>query len=246
MTFDIRDLPELTFVDLQKNELRSWDGRGFENVPKMLGLNLEFNGLESVHDSAFDHMKTLEKVQLGRNKLTRIGPVFAELPYLKEVNLAMNGFVELPEDLFRPTAKKLEGYALVFMVKRALTFLNLHHNNLTCLPDRLLEDLVHTQHIGIEMNPWSCPCYFRVMNWARRNKVRVNQRHPLCGHPNYPVCVVPVNGGNLTTSDLDHYTSTLQSSFNRKRPSPCVNGYRRVHYMNRECEFEPYPTRCTT
>lgn len=239
-------LPNLTHVDLQENELRAWNSKGLENVPNIRTLILEDNKLQKLIGNPFANAKSLRSIDLSRNQLTQIGSVFLQLAHLKEVNLAINRLVELPEDLF-VSQITLHDFAVVFNVKRKLNFLSLQYNNLTHLPDRLLEDLVYTAHFQIDLNPWNCHCYFKIVDWARRNKVALYDRYPKCANVAYPVCLVPLMDekkcGKLSEIEVDHYASALKTVIG-KNSTDCINGYHTVYYLNLFCEYDSHMEPC--
>lgn len=174
-------LPNLLIVYLENNLLTKWDPDWFADTPNLEFIDLSKNQISSLQAFAFTKFSKLKKFWLADNKLCAVDPnTFNGSPPLNYLNLAGNLLRSLHSKTFENLFKKEDG-----------AILNLQQNYLGYLQDGLLESLKSLRYLTLKDNPLTCPCYFKIIDWAGKNKVIIDK----IVHTNLdrqgPVCVAP-------------------------------------------------------
>ncbi|XP_029169687.1 leucine-rich repeat neuronal protein 2-like [Nylanderia fulva] len=173
-----KELVNLTELDLSSNQLTSerlgphiFEGQfspeAYEPLPLKI-LNLSFNILQWLHQSIFEHMVSIEVLDLSGNPFGvfdyRTSIAITSLSYLQELNLSYCKLKELPN--------------LQFHNARHLKKLSLAVNEFTNLP-RSLEEAEVLEYLNLDGNP------IRVINNANAfpNLTKLRELS-LCNMPN--------------------------------------------------------------
>lgn len=167
------NLPKLKYVDLSNNRLTYWNPNGFLKTPNVIELKLVRNKITYIQADAFVKLIKLQTLYLGDNKIERLDEnAFRGLNYLLMLDLNTNRIKNLPENLFAPyPVVDVQGTRT--LKKKKYESVDLQYNYLSFLPNKVLMDLSETKKINIQLNPWKCACYFKIMNWAQANNVEV-------------------------------------------------------------------------
>nr|AEA41796.1 APL1B [Anopheles gambiae] len=125
------NVPLLTVLMLDRNDLSSLPRGIFHNTPKLTMLSMSNNNLERIEDDTFQATTSLQNLQLSSNRLTHVD--LSLIPSLFHVNVSYN----LLSTLAIPIAvEELDASHNSINVVRGpvnveLTILKLQHNNLT-------------------------------------------------------------------------------------------------------------------
>ncbi|XP_041770099.1 carboxypeptidase N subunit 2-like [Anopheles merus] len=126
-----QNVPSLTVLVLERNDLSSLPRGIFHNTPKLSVLSMSNNNLERIEDDTFQATTALQYLQLSSNRLTHVD--LSLIPSLFHVNVSYN----LLSTLAIPIAvKELDASHNSINVIRGpvnveLAILKLQHNNLT-------------------------------------------------------------------------------------------------------------------
>jgi len=121
--------PRLEYLYLQHNRLTSVPAGLFEDLSDLKELNISHNSLTSVPDGLFDGLYNLKELYFNHNGLTSTQEgLFDDLTSLNKLILNDNALTELPAGLFD------------FKDSNPSMLLNLHKNQIQCLPKVILEN----------------------------------------------------------------------------------------------------------
>lgn len=192
-------MPRLEKVSLHENELKEWNPSAFLQTPKMTTLLLNGNELKHIQAEAFRNLKSLKHLFLASNYIEDLHEdAFRGLDVLEVLHLSNNRIRTLQENIFAPYPIAIVEGTTVYK-KRGLKSLYLHRNHLSFLPTKILEDLSQIKQINIQLNPWKCGCYFKIMEWGRLNSLKVNSI-PMNG----PVCIsIKVASKDVCAEEVD-------------------------------------------
>ncbi|XP_028141349.1 chaoptin-like [Diabrotica virgifera virgifera] len=178
----------MTEVNFSHNEFREWKKVWFAYSPNIEIFDFSFNKIESIPQRAFDGMPVLKEVDFSYNRISSIGKeAFRALKSLKVLNLKSNLLSSLNTNIFSS--------------KISINTLNIASNNFFKLDLQEHRELTLEQ-IGIDHNPWSCPCMDNLHAWLNANQVTLLMSND-CGLTFLPVCIAadscdtPPNGKGL-------------------------------------------------
>ncbi|XP_028141348.1 chaoptin-like [Diabrotica virgifera virgifera] len=187
----------MTEVNFSHNEFREWKKVWFAYSPDIEILDFSFNKIESIPKRAFDGMPVLKEVDFSYNKISSIGKeAFRALKSLKVLNLKSNRLSSLNTNIFPR--------------KITIGTLNIASNLFWKLDLKEHKEL-SLREIGIDHNPWSCPCMGNLHAWLNANKVTLLNSDN-CGLSFLPICITadscdtPPNG-----KGLENYLSVINS-----------------------------------
>jgi len=134
--------PELQWLELGDNDLRSLKRGTFDNLKNLTLLNLWKNHLTELQPGIFDELVSLQILDLNTNGLTSLNEhIFAKLGKLKIINLSRNNFTRLfPRNLLRNNTN--------------LQTVNFFDNkqNMTTLPDGFFANLTELKVLKLKKN----------------------------------------------------------------------------------------------
>ena len=135
--------------------------RRYQHVPgpfpkDIIGINMQFNRIETITKDSFGELPELELLRLDDNRINDVRPgAFSQMPKLNELVLNKNAIMVLPADLVHPDAPLANG-------------IKLNNNGLTSFPLALL--LRTRKTINVRDNPINCNC-FSVIPQDLKSKV---------------------------------------------------------------------------
>ncbi|XP_017885444.1 protein toll [Ceratina calcarata] len=133
--------PDLQRLTLSSNNLTKLPRNLFENIPKLVWLDLRENNVQ-LPAGIFKSTPELEVLELGDNNIAEIPQgLFSSLGKLRFLNLWRNKFRKLPAKIF----DKLD----------SLNSLDLNSNNLESLPKGIFHDLKKLETLNLFMNNFS-------------------------------------------------------------------------------------------
>ncbi len=184
---------DLVYLNASYNMLQTLDGR-FTDLPQIVYLDLSHNRIRSIRNSTFSYCDKLQRLYLQYNNLSEIEPsAFVSVHSLQILNLAHNRLTYVSEHLFADMTSLSELYlnnnlisqieANVFLTVERVEILNLAHNRLSHVPEDLFADMsslreLHLndnalRHLNADIfvvrsailstvtlggNPWDCNC----------------------------------------------------------------------------------------
>ncbi|XP_034253083.1 toll-like receptor 7 [Thrips palmi] len=157
---------EVRALDLSFNHIPAiGDNSGLSRLRRLQHLHLQHNVLTNIHGDAFKGLTALKVVNMSYNRLSSINEgLFASSRELSEVYLQNNSLHELPRGLFH----RLEQLIVLDLSRNQLTsaavnestfaglirliVLNLAHNSLTRLDDKVFKELYFLQILDLRNN----------------------------------------------------------------------------------------------
>lgn len=168
-TFD--NLPELEVVHMDHNQLEYFEQEWFKNTPKLTVINGDNNLIRTIPRGSFADIPSLEYLLLHENQINHIHRhAFSGATNLTFLNLGYNRIKTLDVDFS----------AL------PMTTLLLYVNNLTYIPDKVLQDIRYSiTQFEVYGNPLQCLCHNKIMQWSKENKLvdpfkRCRVNNPVC------------------------------------------------------------------
>lgn len=149
-------LDSLTHLDLQRNSISLTDTYAVPLVEDVNSTNHqeEKNEENQSEDKfgkhnpghPFAHLTQLKRLMLKSNRITKLLPVFDDMPNLRYLDLSMNAIFPWEDP--------------VFLNNTLLFHLDLDHNQLTSINDAMVQDFSSTNLTEINMseNPLVCSC----------------------------------------------------------------------------------------
>lgn len=183
-------------LNLERNVFWNWQGP-IAGLTHLLNLNLAWNSCDNISLDVFDNMPKLLQLNLTRNFLERFfredteGRIFQKLVKLKELLLGDNKLRFLPRNVFRGL-KSLQGLDLSnnFLIHFDVSFdpiaplqlLDLQNNLLDNIAQNVMDkfdDMAHSDsiftayYIELAGNKMSCKCKdIEFVRWVSRTKVK--------------------------------------------------------------------------
>lgn len=169
--------PNLTFIQLACNLLQEINPNWFQDPSNLITLHVTGNKITHLQAGVFKRFKSLKEISMSFNRIKTIGAgAFPPLNTIQWITLAYNNLTELPDNAFK------SGHI-------SMRFLELHYNNLSFLPSKLLDRLQVFEKVILDGNPWQCPCYNKtIIKWV--NWDSYGTLYWPKDAPNQPRCVV--------------------------------------------------------
>lgn len=219
-------LVSLEELNLNFNVLKVWNPNWFTNNIALNKLEVEGNLLEVLPANSFRDMGKMNNLILRNNNLREIHQdAFKGLTSLKHLDLSVNKLMKLHQDTFAPfsgaisEAERTDIFN-VFSHRGYNPFvglwdLSIHTNNLTYFPEKAMQDLVNSRSMHsftFHSNPWQCACYLKIINWADKRRLRLNDMGKGCYRKDNPVCIVPTKSPLECVEDIEEDIRTLYYS----------------------------------
>ncbi|PIK37815.1 hypothetical protein BSL78_25348 [Apostichopus japonicus] len=165
----------LELVSLSSNRLKRLQNHSLCSLKNLQDLILSNNGIHQVDGFIFgNETHNLEYLNLANNELRQI-PVelFKQLPKLHILTLFKNKISHIPANAFINNNELIAIHLVDNLIRwldvsslhglNRLDFLDISRNNLTSLPDGILDSL---SDFGIDLryNPWYCDCELIFLN----------------------------------------------------------------------------------
>lgn len=159
------DCRNITYVSLKHNRLKSL-GNVFKHTSKLNKLFLRFNDFEVLKEDEFKYFISLEYLDIGRNKITRLETnVFLMMKKIKELRLDWNRISSLNHSLNS---------------LRSLEILFLNSNQLEIITESDLLGLVQLKALHLDRNKLrNVNGAFRTLSNLRYLDLRRNRLHTL-------------------------------------------------------------------
>ncbi|XP_035232310.1 leucine-rich repeat and immunoglobulin-like domain-containing nogo receptor-interacting protein 3 [Stegodyphus dumicola] len=172
----VKQLSELSFLDLSQNKFSVMLPDDFQNLRQLTALTLERNMVSSVDPRAFAGLNgTLSSLSLLNNKIEEF-PTDAIRPLiqLRVLDMGFNRMRNIPED--------------AFIGNQLLTLLALDGNPLSTLPEAAFLHLNSTlRGLSVGGSTLVCDCRVRwIVEWVQKYDLQVTsrERNPqFCGRP---------------------------------------------------------------
>jgi Leucine-rich repeat (LRR) protein len=108
-TIELRNWPNLRFLNLSGNTLEVLQEKQFWGMPKLERLDLSYNKIELIHPRAFDGLKHIEYLNLSRNGIIHLpGFLFESFEKRFSIDLQYNRIIGFPRSLFRKFGEESE------------------------------------------------------------------------------------------------------------------------------------------
>ncbi|XP_064098438.1 leucine-rich repeat, immunoglobulin-like domain and transmembrane domain-containing protein 3 [Macrobrachium nipponense] len=152
---NLQTLPKQAFsraglTNLQKIHMRDCkigqiDATAFAQLTNLVELDLSDNLLTEVPGISFSHTPALRELMLRGNRLRKIhSDSFTHTPYLIRLDLSMAGIRTVVPSAFQSLSQ--------------LEKLKLQGNQISELPDKVVENLARIHGLEVHDNPWMCDC----------------------------------------------------------------------------------------
>ncbi|KAB0793855.1 hypothetical protein PPYR_13475 [Photinus pyralis] len=205
-----KDLPSLNKLGLHTNQIKEVLPRAFNNLPKLSSVVLSENKLENFDQIWFYRTPALTAIDLSSNSLRDIKQrAFFNLPSIKDLAFANNQIEFIDKDAFQGLRNmrwlnldrnRLKTLKINIHPPSKIEMLNIEFNNMTYISNGMLEALrPKLRLIAISGNPWQCPCYERISEWAFKSSGRFildlappDAAEVVCVYaktPNFDLCV---------------------------------------------------------
>ena len=193
------NMVSLKLLSLKANKITRWNSHWFRNNFALSEIYFVRNSIELLPAHAFRGIETLQTIDLSQNELRDIdATTFQGIKRIYTLNLSQNKIQTLNPQLFsiEIIGNKFEGIQNLY----------LHRNNLTFLPQALLNDLTakkNMMYINLHSNPWQCKCYEEIEDWATKKRIGIDVFNIGCLSKNNPVCVMPINQTEQCVEELN-------------------------------------------
>lgn len=212
-----KNVPELSLLYLDYNDLSTWSHEWFANTPKLRTLSMNGNRLKHLPRGAFKNNNAISSISFGRNDITTVDPqTFEGLNNLHSLSLANNKIESFHPETFAvfngtlietSDGKKRKKITAIdrHMHKTfsGIHSIYVHGNRLTYLPEKMMRDLYKLTYINLHSNPFQCPCYSKIIKWIGREDIGVDVFDVGCIRKSNPVCVVSSHHPNVCVEEVD-------------------------------------------
>lgn len=133
------DLPTVSTINLNKNNIFSIKWHAFERLANLTVLNLDDNYIAELNRDQFYDVPRMQKLFINHNNLSILHEnAFRHLPSLQELELNNNKITQLSRESF--------------LGLHVLQRLDLHNNLITKLNDRVFYELPDLQEVDLDQN----------------------------------------------------------------------------------------------
>lgn len=163
---------EVRRINLDHNELEEVNPEWFKNTPNLYELSVRYNKLKHLGTKTFRYLKGLRtypnsaiedlglNIYLDHNKISTIANgTFSGPKVMYDLGLSYNEIHELDKRFF-------EGVDNIH-------WLDLTHNNISCVNIEDIPALFVINLTFLDYNPWDCDCLEEVVSWATEANRRV-------------------------------------------------------------------------
>uniref|UniRef100_A0A5S6Q044 LRRCT domain-containing protein n=1 Tax=Trichuris muris TaxID=70415 RepID=A0A5S6Q044_TRIMR len=131
------NLSSVRQIDLSRNEISTISEAAFVNLPRLQHLSLRYNKLTSFHPDTFVHVIKLETLDLSGNRLVTFDSQFLrQIREMHSIDLSLN---------------QLSSLSLGHL-KKTLAGLNLRHNRLKVVDERMFGDMPMLRYLDVSYN----------------------------------------------------------------------------------------------
>nr|XP_057918180.1 chondroadherin-like b isoform X2 [Doryrhamphus excisus] len=159
-----RHTPYLTYLSLQRCNVRRVKEGAFRGLGRLVFLNLANNDIDILYQESFDGLSSLKQLMIERNRVEEIQPgAFSQLGFLNLLSLSHNQLVYIPNMAFQGLQNikwlrlshnslnylDIEAFAGLFTLNR----LSLDHNELQFFPTETMTRLPEVTRLDLSYNP---------------------------------------------------------------------------------------------
>ncbi|XP_054622900.1 chondroadherin-like b [Dunckerocampus dactyliophorus] len=156
--------PYLTYLSLQRCNIRRVKEGAFRGLGRLVFLNLANNDIDILYQESFDGLSSLKQLMIERNRVEEIQPgAFSQLGFLNLLSLSHNQLVYIPNMAFQGLQNikwlrlshnslnylDIEAFAGLFTLNR----LSLDHNELQFFPTETMTRLPEVTRLDLSYNP---------------------------------------------------------------------------------------------
>ncbi|CAH8500713.1 unnamed protein product [Schistosoma turkestanicum] len=190
---------EVVKLTINHQDITSLNASQLIHLPNLTFLNLDSNKIKSIHPNTFNHLIRLQTLSLRYNLLTisfeSFHPnVIHGLIMIQHINLLHNPIGNIPNHFFLPIGKTLRSIVLSegsidlqlnpesFYGLYKLQLLDLSNNQLESLPDtyeRVFSQM-QLEELYLHGNPWKCDCHLRwLKQWFLKYHTKLIYSKPI-------------------------------------------------------------------
>lgn len=192
----------LTDLYLSGNEMESVEAKVFDNLPKLVRVDLSNNKIQTFSERAFSDNNTVQVLNLSKSfhnhsfidviqSLLQSG----NLLQLTALDLSNNDLVILPDDIFASLSNlvnlSLQNSSIISIQNGTLRVpplrdLDLRDNSLRDLPTTTLAEFSLKSGLRIRLagNPWRCDCFIEdMLSWLKNSTQVVDMQNLTCADP---------------------------------------------------------------
>lgn len=177
--------------NLRNKGITSLKPGDFKGLPRLKGIHLNYNKLNSLPSAIFNDLPNLEYIGLGYNNLVELPQdIFKGLNRLEEIDINNNQLVQIPENVFNGL-QNLEIITMrqnnlvtlpagIFKGLKNLRIIDVYNNNLIRLPEGIFKDLenLETIFLGGNYNLTSLPS--DIFTGLYPSKIYMNDNKMVC------------------------------------------------------------------
>lgn len=144
------NMPHLKSVHLDRNKLTEINGNLFDGSPRIRHLDFSLNAIERVASYAFNDI---------RPDISEIRSVTIKLSGNGIFDFAPDSLEQLPVVQLHLERNRLTSFEAIFHTVQENSQLYLNHNQITCIPDDVLDFMKNTTiSVYVLDNPFDCSC----------------------------------------------------------------------------------------
>lgn len=134
-------------LSVKCNNLKTFDVKWFEDTSTLDSLDISGNQIKVLQSGAFKPFPSLINILIRHNNMTEIGyGAFGNRNDFTWVEMDQNKLRELPSSVFKNGRLSFYWFWLTY-------------NEMSFLPDDLLDRITVTGSVRLHGNPWQCSCY---------------------------------------------------------------------------------------